>query len=78
MEWISVEERLPDPTIPVLVTGKTYLDRFHNKLDDSYLTPSVCRYFSDGRWLDDLHDDVEVRDWIKITHWAPLPKLPKD
>lgn len=76
MDWIKVEDRLPDFHIPVLVTG-LFKDW---ESDPMYAVPSVCRRMMDGTWTsDECFDtcDHEHEFDIRITHWMPLPELPK-
>lgn len=74
MEWISVKERLPHKYSRVLVTdGKEVC--LHYK-------QSLCSF--KGSEGEDLycscnmnHDRCDVIEGT-ITHWMPLPELPKD
>jgi hypothetical protein len=67
MEWISVEERLPEDNeyVDILINGKrrmvdtVFLD---NKF---YIFPP----FAKEQW-------VEVKN--NVTHWMPLPEPPKN
>ena len=77
MDWIKVKNMLPDVHIPVLVTGK-FRD---GGAYDEYSVPSVCRRMMDGTWMSDECADTynyEEEFDIDITHWMPLPELPKD
>ena len=77
MNWIKVEDQLPETYIPVLTTGK-FRD---NDPDSSYTVPSVCRRTEDGTWMSDEcfdSEDYEKEFSITITHWMPLPKLPNN
>lgn len=65
--WISVTERLPEDTHPVLVTYLGYND----KLPKSDMV-AMC---DDGDWY--WYDD-ESKCKVAITHWMPLPQPPKE
>lgn len=63
-EWISVKDRLPECCVSVL-----------------------ARCFYHGNWrtlachtskehAEEWYTD-EVCQWVKVTHWMPLPELPK-
>ena len=57
-EWISVDERLPEEDMRVLVYINS--ERSYTKLDTDRM--------GDGEWV----------RWDKdITHWMPLPEVPK-
>lgn len=66
-EWISVEERLPDPTKNVLVCktfrGKPYID---------------IGCVKDAETCCCASDEFIIKPWLhKLTHWMPLPEPPK-
>ncbi len=75
MEWISVKDKLPEKYQIVLVTdGK-----------------NICLHYKQSfwNWEGDEGEDLYCRDCQvvnercniiegTITHWMPLPKLPKD
>jgi hypothetical protein len=64
MEWISVEDRLPEDETECI----GYFE--HPYSDVEQLTISeVC--FANNRWYWDL---CLIKN---ITHWMPLPKAPK-
>ena len=66
-EWVSVEERLPDFDVPVLVYVK---DIFDNKGTIS-ITKYTITYDLTNNWLGYENSS------FKITHWMPLPKPPE-
>jgi hypothetical protein len=77
MEWISVEDRMPDVHYPkqILVVIKT--------ANGSYV--SIAGFFDDYKDEDidfeqKAHFEVDV-DMIdlpaEVTHWMPLPKPPE-
>lgn len=76
-EWISVEDRLPEATVhdyndswteDVLVTDGKRIGIGHvgYTREDKVET---------SRWSA-VHE--EVKDFSIVTHWMPLPELPKD
>ena len=75
-EWISVKDRLPDETGRYLAVKKrTAPDDFGGDRTDIV----IIRFFVD----DGFRMPVHIPDWInkkineEVTHWMPLPKLPK-
>ena len=65
-KWISVEERLPE-------RGEYFVRCIHNYTDnDEYECHKVAIYLSEEyRWID-------VGNLLKVTHWMPIPELPKE
>lgn len=65
-KWISVEERLPE-------RGVYFVRCIHNYTDnDEYECHKVAIYLSkEYRWID-------VGNLLKVTHWMPIPALPKE
>ncbi len=72
IEWISVKDRLPEFAEEVLVTdGKDYAVgnyRYDAKAWDS------CNF----GWLENRNSDDCPPGIKTVTHWMPLPKLPKE
>lgn len=73
-KWISVKDRLPDVGVPVLVA-------YHNFVDGEVQGDGVAaQLYEPGCWYwweGSVEDcDSEVR--VAITHWMPLPDLPKE
>ena len=60
-KWISVEERLPEPGVIVLV---------HSKLGCTYFSHRLY-YHLEGRPF-----SIEYSGGWEVTHWMPLPKPP--
>lgn len=58
--WISVEERLPEKEVPVLVVCSSSYDGGQSVL--------VAERKWTGHWT--------LYEGAKITHWMPLPALP--
>lgn len=69
-EWISVTDGLPEPNTEVLVYIKypqpvLVMDRGIWKKDD------IKKLFFDG-------EEFAPFDYGELSHWMPLPDLPKD
>lgn len=61
--WISVEERLPEPELPILIftrKNRYYVGYYYKAVVDTTYT---------GFYADSVKRDV--------THWMPLPEPPK-
>lgn len=65
--WISVEERLPEPEKEVIILNK----RKHTDID--FLTDD-----GDGGYYWWKSDETIWCDDDEITHWMPIPELPKE
>ena len=67
MEWISVEDRLPEKDGEYLV--------FANDIVSSFMVVRHLKTHRRKRWI----DDDGFSDWPPIvTHWQYLPPPPKD
>ncbi len=65
MEWISINDELPDFSIPVLVCGKTVdIARLESITRTSHGTS--CTWY-EGSSSYDIY-------WDTITHWQKLPE----
>ena len=67
-EWISVDDRLPEPFTPVLVYRKSFGTL------PSYISIDKMVLWNDDTqvWTD------EIKTWKAVTtHWMPLPEPPK-
>lgn len=70
-KWISVKDKLPDPKEYDWVLGAviTLEDRL-------YLPPQVVE-LRNGKWWG--NDDFPISALnCEVTHWMPLPELPKE
>lgn len=68
-EWISVKDRLPGEYKDVLIYGEKVLDK-----------PLVGYYISEWghiRWTAMSRDGCLYFYDKDITHWKPMPELPK-
>ena len=63
-EWISVEDRLPEPFVPVLVQMPCE-EPFHT-VREGFIS-------NDGIWQSAMFR----REPGEVTHWQPMPKPPK-
>ena len=62
-KWISVKERLPEEKANCIVHYRhAYCD------NDGYRAIGICFYFGEKFQMDRSY---------KVTHWMPLPELPK-
>lgn len=70
-QWISVEDRLPEPGVPVLVN---YIGT-----DGLPSADGVVVWTDWGAlWWEGSLADSESEVTVQITHWMPLPPAPKD
>lgn len=68
-EWISVNEKLPKPYIPVLVCRRMFGDG-----KQGFTIECINRLFGgDLVWNGDLKTFKS-----EVTHWMPLPEPPKE
>lgn len=72
MKWISVKDRLPKSEfkshyVSVLAYGK-------DKMDHTTFIGNADYFYPENYWTS--HDCCGHE--LDITHWAPLPELPKD
>lgn len=75
-KWIPVKERLPDPKEYDWVLGAIMTTEF-TAGKNYYLPPHVVEY-RNGEWWS-MGSEFPVNElWEKVTHWMPLPKLPKE
>ena len=64
-EWVSVADRLPEPETEVLARCR-YKDAWH-----------ILACYVSKRWYDQWYTIV-AGQWVKVTHWMPLPEPPKE
>lgn len=83
MNWISVEDRLPDVDVPVLLLGydednESYM--FTASLEESHAIYSDLenKWFSYGVYSDGSSPSYTCYYATKVTHWMPLPPLPME
>ena len=65
MNWISVTERLPNPSYAVLVFAEGRVTYGYLR-DPTYLGPRAAKWFVSGHPAN------------SVTHWMPLPEPPED
>jgi len=63
-EWISVKDRLPERSTPVLC----YTENGEMFLGVDWL------YWPDGNVTFKQYKSTYLPDWPDVTHWIPLPK----
>ena len=69
-QWISVEDRLPEPGVPVLVN---YIGT-----DELTYADGVVAWTDWGAlWWEGSLADSEDEVTVPITHWMPLPEAPE-
>ncbi len=72
MEWISVEDRLPEP-------NKPYINVDGHRVVNATKELIVCGH-DNGVWVD-YFDDEDLNEErlleLGVTHWMPLPEPPK-
>ena len=70
MNWISVNERLPEPNVSVLICNVE-----GHSIDE--MEPAVAHF--DGDTFIGLSRVDYDNYWIEeATHWMPLPELPEE
>ena len=75
-EWISVDDRLPDETGRYLAVKKRIAP---DELGGNRTDIVILRFFVD----DGFRMPIHIPDWInekineEVTHWMPIPELPK-
>ena len=75
-EWISVKDRLPEETGRYLAVKKRIAP---DELGGNRTDIVILRFFVD----DGFRMPTHIPDWIneeineEVTHWMPLPELPK-
>lgn len=101
LEWVSVEEKLPDAEEEVRLCRVT-VSGYHYQCHGFYVPPGTHRDDSGYSWdweccekYDEERDDYlvnpgwyeSIHNWDeysacgivdKVTHWMPLPGLPKE
>lgn len=71
-EWISVGDRLPENFTEVLV-------RYHAHFDNEELTEfDICVAHFGVTKFDARDQHFYTRRKVKVTHWMPLPKPPRE
>lgn len=68
MEWISVDDRMPDEFNSVIICD--------SKADCQDMRDPII-----GHYEPDIDSGTWYRDWssevLNVTHWMPLPEPPK-
>ena len=66
-EWISVDDRLPKDSNDGFADAVLVTDGFVQHM----------AYFVGGEWRFAESGEIKEPMWYRITHWMPLPQLPK-
>lgn len=66
-EWVSIEDRLPENDMDVLIYRGGYIGNLMN----------VYTYIGDNKWMDE-YGYWSCTDNEGITHWMPLPPPPTE
>ena len=66
-EWISVKDRLPEYSNDGFADAVLVTDGFVQHM----------AYFVGGEWRFAESGEIKEPMWYRITHWMPLPQLPK-
>lgn len=73
MQWISVDDRLPDNNDKVIVCCLSEISDYGYPYD--YKDACEMGFYEKDQWYSDNPDDMDVLD--NVTHWMPLPGPPK-
>ena len=65
--WISVDDRLPEDSNDGFADAVLVTDGFVQHM----------AYFVGGEWRFAESGEIKEPIWYRITHWMPLPELPK-
>lgn len=78
--WISVKEKLPEDKISFLGTdGETiFVAEWNDDLEEYVVGSRTECYYCGGKSRVSFKDEKSWHDCKKITHWMPLPELPKE
>lgn len=66
-EWISVDDRLPEYSNDGFADAVLVTNGFIQHM----------AYFVGGEWRFAESGEIKEPMWYRITHWMPLPELPK-
>lgn len=72
MEWISVEDRLPEVTESGSVNISKYVLVYPDIVKARYEELTYSQWSKVSQWYSPL-----LKDTIYVTHWMPLPEKPK-
>ena len=69
MEWIDVNDRLPENNSDVLVYDSDYNTVYSANYNSKYFNQT-------GFWLNEAGGEYQY-EFEYVTHWMPLPEPPK-
>jgi len=72
-EWISVQDRLPEKYVSVLLVVTDDTNIPYHPLRTSIMTGNLR---NDAKWNTDM-TGMPFAEFAKITHWMPLPLAPE-
>lgn len=75
MSWISVEDKLPEYNVSVLVFTQKGIVQGYMFEDEEFMEMKGEYVKYDG-WQDEVHDDYLEHG--NVTHWMIKPDDPKD
>ena len=74
-KWISVKDRLPNPSTYVLaLTAPGALSVGQNVIVADYIHPKS----EDHGVFVIAYTNYDDKDIVPVTHWMPMPEMPKD
>ena len=76
-QWISVEDKLPEPEIPVLAIVNGFDGILTLERRWEICNPHIECYFPDFLYWDWIDNDGQYFE-DRVTHWMPLPEPPKE
>lgn len=75
--WISVEERLPEKTRNLSPFPDEYDEKVVLVINKQGGKRLAYRDYK-GVWRDDYNCEIVNQNYARITHWMPIPQLPKE
>ena len=73
MEWINIEDRLPEEyeNVLIILSGEIRIGCLMRE------DPTFEETFQSFIFWDDPNDDGQGWEWYDVTYWMPLPDRPK-
>lgn len=76
IDWISVNDRLPDAEVPVLVSDGKIVATAKYRVEKQSYWEQVDDTTQKLRAEDSKYWSFSDADWFAVTHWMPLPDPP--